>query len=143
MSLTVDTNVLVYASNIGDPKHEAASRLLDRMTAATELAYLFWPVLFGYLRIVTNSRIFDNPLTPAEALTNIEAMIARPHVRAAGGEAGLITHYREIGGEHTRGNVVPDAHLVALMRQYGVRTIHTEDRGFRRFEGIEVRALDS
>lgn len=39
-----------------------------------------------------------------------------------------------------RGNLVTDAHLVTLMRRYGVRTILTRDRDFRRFDGI--RALD-
>ena len=33
------------------------------------------------------------------------------------------------------------AHLVALMHEHDVRVIHTLDRGFRRFEGIEVRGL--
>jgi predicted nucleic acid-binding protein len=39
-----------------------------------------------------------------------------------------------------RGNLVTDAHIVALMRQHGVGTIMTRDRDFRRFEGI--RAID-
>ncbi|GIV00558.1 MAG: hypothetical protein KatS3mg014_2173 [Actinomycetota bacterium] len=30
-------------------------------------------------------------------------------------------------------------HLVALMRENGVRTILTHDRDFRRFDGIRVR----
>jgi predicted nucleic acid-binding protein len=34
--------------------------------------------------------------------------------------------------------LVPDAHVVALMHQHGVRTIWTRDRGFRRFRGIEA-----
>ncbi len=38
-----------------------------------------------------------------------------------------------------RGNLVPDAHLVSLMLENGVRTIWTHDRDYRRFKGIEVR----
>lgn len=37
------------------------------------------------------------------------------------------------------GNLMPDAHLVGLMRQHGVGTIWTRDRDFRRFSGIKVR----
>jgi predicted nucleic acid-binding protein len=37
-----------------------------------------------------------------------------------------------------RGNLVPDAHLVALMQQQGVATIWTADRDFRKFDGITV-----
>ena len=38
-----------------------------------------------------------------------------------------------------RGNLVPDAHLVSLMIQNGVRTIWTHDRDYRKFRGIGVR----
>jgi predicted nucleic acid-binding protein len=34
---------------------------------------------------------------------------------------------------------VPDAHLVALMLENGVRTIMTRDRDYRKFRGITVR----
>ena len=39
-----------------------------------------------------------------------------------------------------RGRLVPDAHLATLMRQHDVGVIYTRDRGFRRFDGIRVRA---
>lgn len=42
-------------------------------------------------------------------------------------------------GAGVRGNPVPDAHLVALMQQYGATTIWSHDRGLRRFDGITVR----
>ncbi|MBA2556550.1 MAG: PIN domain-containing protein [Chloroflexi bacterium] len=34
---------------------------------------------------------------------------------------------------------MPDAHIVALMRENGVRTIWTRDRDFRRFRDIQIR----
>jgi predicted nucleic acid-binding protein len=37
------------------------------------------------------------------------------------------------------GNLVPDAHLAALMRQHGVARIWTHDRDFMKFDRIEVR----
>ena len=37
------------------------------------------------------------------------------------------------------GNLVPGAHLVALMLENDVRTIWTRDRDYRRFPRIEVR----
>jgi hypothetical protein len=38
-----------------------------------------------------------------------------------------------------RGNLVPDAHLVSLMRENGVATLWTHDFDFRKFEGIGIR----
>jgi predicted nucleic acid-binding protein len=67
-------------------------------------------------------------------------LLARPHVRSPGEEDGFGRVYRSIG-DHVvvRGNLVPDAHLVALMRQYGVDTIVSHDRDFRKFAGVRVR----
>ena len=39
----------------------------------------------------------------------------------------------------TRGNLVPDAHLAAVLRQNGIRTIYTHDRDFRKFDFLEVK----
>jgi predicted nucleic acid-binding protein len=38
------------------------------------------------------------------------------------------------------GNLVPAAHLVALMRAHGVSNIWTSDRDFRKFDGIRVKS---
>jgi toxin-antitoxin system PIN domain toxin len=141
VSVTVDTNVLVYASNESDPAHPAARDLLERLAAGPSLVYLFWPALLGYLRIVTHPAILSKPLAPRLAMGNVEQLLALPHVRAPGEGAGFWQQYRAVVGDHARGNDVPDAHLAALMRQHEVRVIYTRDRDFRRFDGIEVRDL--
>ena len=38
-----------------------------------------------------------------------------------------------------RGNLVPDAHLAALLRQHGIRTLYTNDSDFRKFSFLDVR----
>lgn len=35
-------------------------------------------------------------------------------------------------------NLVPDAHIVALMREHGVRRIWTRDRDIRKFDDFEA-----
>lgn len=138
MSATVDTNVLVYASNRSDPAHASALTLIERLAAGPELLYLFWPALVGYLRIVTHPGILPRPLTPAAALGNITALLAPAHVRAPGEADGFWTLFQTTAGQRVRGNEVPDAHLATLMRQHGVGRIYTRDRDFRRFDGITV-----
>jgi toxin-antitoxin system PIN domain toxin len=139
VSVTVDTNLLVYASNAADPAHGVARALIGRLALGPELVYLFWPTVLGYLRIVTHPGILPRPLSPADAAHNVAALLARPHVRTPGEGDGFWDVYRRTAGDHARGNDVPDAHLAALMRQHGVRVIYTRDRGFRRFDGIEAR----
>jgi len=65
-------------------------------------------------------------------------LLARPHIRAAGEGERFWSLYQSEGGK-ARGKAVADTQLVALMREHGVATIYTRDRGFRRFDGITVR----
>lgn len=139
MSSTVDANILIYASNASDPLHEAAEALVRRLAAGPELVYLFWPTLLGYVRIATHPAILPRPLSPREAMSNVETLLDRPHIRVPGEADGFWPLFRSIAGDQVRGNDVPDAHLAALMQQNGVRLIYTRDRGFRRFDGIEAR----
>lgn len=139
MSITVDTNVLVYAANASDPVHQKARGLLERLAQGPELLFLFWPAIMGFLRISTSTAIFATPYAPDEALAAMADLIERPHVRTPSEETGFLDLYRSTAPRGTRGPLVPDAHLATLMRQHGVGVIYTRDRGFRRFEGINVR----
>jgi len=138
MSATVDANILVYASNQGDPVHPQATELVQRLAAGPDLLYLFWPVVLGYLRIVTHPAILPKPLSAREATANTEALLRRPHVRAPGEGDGFWELFRSTSREQARGNDVPDAHLVTLMRQHGVRRIYSRDSGLRRYAEVEV-----
>ena len=140
MSYALDANLLLYASDASSDFHPRALAFLERCAAGPELVFLPWPVVMAYLRIATHPSIFDRPLSPEEAEANIEALLARPHVRALGELDGFWETYRRTGeGIVVRGNLVPDAHLAALLIQHGVTTLWTHDRDFRKFEGIRVR----
>jgi uncharacterized protein len=55
-------------------------------------------------------------------------------------ETGFLKVYREVTGSlPVRGKLVPDAHLVALLRQHGARTLYTRDGDFRKFPFVDVR----
>lgn len=140
MSYTVDANILLYASDEASRFHRLALELVKRMAAGPEIAYLFWPTVMAYLRISTHPAVFARPLAATEAISNIERLLARPHLHSPGEQDGFWRRYREIAGDAgTTGNLVPDAHLVALMLDNDVRTIWTHDRDFRRFTSIEAR----
>jgi uncharacterized protein len=38
-----------------------------------------------------------------------------------------------------RGNLVPDAHVAAILFQHGVNTLYSSDRDFRKFQSLNVR----
>ncbi|WP_447970370.1 TA system VapC family ribonuclease toxin [Nitrospira sp. M1] len=140
MSFSLDVNILLYASDRSSSFHLAASDFLEQCASNRELCYLAWPTLMSYLRIATHPRIFTHPLSPNEVLANIEALLNLPHVRSLSEEEGFLEIYREVTGEMpVRGNLVPDAHLVALLRQHDIKKLYTADTDFLKFFWLDVR----
>lgn len=139
MSRAIDANLLLYASHDASPFHARAGEVVEELADGPEIVYLFWPVIMAYLRIATHASIFERPLAPAEARANIERLLALPHVVAPGEEQGFWGRFTEVTADaDARGNLVSDAHVVALMRLHGVTTIWTNDRDYRRFPAIRI-----
>ena len=140
MSATIDANLLLYASNTESTRQVVAADRLRRLAGGPEILYVFWPVAMSYLRVATHPSIFLRPLEPARARANLASLLSRPHVRCPGEQQGFWAVFEDtVAGDVIRGNLVPDAHIAALMRQHGVRLIWTTDRDFRRFSGVTPR----
>jgi toxin-antitoxin system PIN domain toxin len=141
MSYSLDVNVLLYASDVSSQHHDAARSFLDRCANGRELLCLTWPTLLSYVRIATHPGIFTAPLSATEALANVEALLSLPQARVVTESEGFLDTYRHVTeGASVRGNLVPDAHLAALLFQHGVRTLYTNDRDFRRFETLDAKS---
>jgi hypothetical protein len=140
LSFAFDVNVLLHASDTGSSLHPRARSFLDSCLRGDEVFCVGWPTVMSYLRIATHSAVFDRPLTPEEAMANVETLLERPHARFLSETEGFWDVYRDLTAEvPTRGNLVPDAHLAALLRLHGVRTLYTRDRDFLKFSFLDVR----
>lgn len=140
MSFGIDVNILLYASDQSSPLNPKAALFLQQCAEDREVFCLTWPTLMGYLRMATHPSIFEQPLSPDDAIHNVDALLSLPHCRAIGEQEDFWRVYREITAEvPTRGNLVPDAHLAAILRDHGVVTLYTHDRDFRKFEFLKVR----
>lgn len=139
MSYSVDVNVLLYASDMSSPKHADAIRFMEHRASDPDLFCIAWSTLIAYLRIATHPRIFARPLSPGDALGNVESLLSLPRVRVLSEGERFLDVYRGVTAHlPVRGNLVPDAHLAALLRQYGVGRLYTADRDFRKFDFLEV-----
>jgi toxin-antitoxin system PIN domain toxin len=137
--IVVDVNVLIAAFRSEHDDHsQVRSWFLDVLSNedAVVIPDLSW---VGFLRIVTNSRIFDVPATMDEALGFLQAVMAASSYRSAprlnkgwGGFAELVDEAR------VAGNLVPDAYLAAVARGLAC-PIASMDRDFRRFAGLALR----
>lgn len=138
--VTVDANVLIHAADGGSARNERARALLDWLIGGSGIVHVFWPTVMAFLRIATHPSVFATPLRPEEATAAVDGLLRRPNVRAEGEGPDFWLAYRGVAGVVSpRGNLVPDAHLVALMRQHGVGTIWTGDRDFRKFDGVTAK----
>jgi toxin-antitoxin system PIN domain toxin len=131
--IVVDTNLLVYARMDTLPQHAAARDWLDGRLNDHPRVGLPWQSLLGFLRIVTNSRIFERPDSVRAAWAQVEEWLGCPNVwipqPAEGHQAifgRLLAH--AAGGA----NLVPDTHLAALAVEHGLAVCST-DGDFARF----------
>lgn len=141
MSYSVDVNLLLYASDASSPFHERARGFLESCVQSTEPCFLPFLTLMSYLRIATHPRIFTEPLTPEQALSNVVQLSDLPQVRLVSEREGFLDFYDEITRESfVRANLVPDAHLAAILRQNGVSTLYTNnEQDFARYAFLDVR----
>lgn len=76
--IVVDTNVLIYAVNRDSRHHRAAAGWLTGAALGADVLALPWVVVLGVIRIVTNTRVFPQPLSTARALEVLGTWLAHP-----------------------------------------------------------------
>src|SRR5699024_9252436 len=74
----VDVNVLVYAHRADLADHEAYRDLLERLANGDEPLGLPDAVLSGFLRLVTNKKIFKAPTDVGKAWHDVDALLNAP-----------------------------------------------------------------
>ena len=132
----VDANVLLYAVNEDDPKHEESRGWLDAALGEREAVGFSWIVVLAFLRLSTKVSLFPQPLPVRVALAQVRAwtdqppsVVVEPTPRHLSVVGGLLA---ETGAG---GNLVSDAHLAALALEHDA-TVVTYDTDFSRFTGV-------
>lgn len=136
--ILVDANLLIYAYDAGSPKHDAARSWLERMFSNGAPIGLPWIVILAFLRITTNPRAFERPLSMTEATAHVSAWLDQPGVRVLEPSPRhwkILVELLKVG--QVKAALVMDAHLAALAIEHGA-TLATNDRDFRRFEGLRL-----
>lgn len=137
--LVPDVNVLVYAHREDAPEHDAYATWLRELVTAAEPFALSELVLVGFLRLVTNHRVFREP-TPADVAMNfLDQLLARPTCRQIRPGprhweifANLYTATRATGA------FVADVQHAAVVIEHGCEWV-TSDGDFARIPGLRWR----
>ncbi len=137
--IVVDANLLLYAYNSEDARHEAARLWFERALSGPDQVRLAWVTILAFLRIGTNPRAFERPLALIEAVGHVSAWFERPTVAPLEpGERHWQILAALLPAAQARANLVTDAHLAALAIEHGA-TLCTTDKDFTRFRGLKVR----
>jgi uncharacterized protein len=131
-----DLNLLVYAADETALLHEPALSWVEEALSGPETVALAWLVLIGFVRLVTNPRVFQRPWRADEALDVLDEWLSQPAVTVVHPTerhtAVLRDLLRPLG---TAGNLTSDAHLAALAIEHGA-TLCSCDNDFSRFSGL-------
>jgi len=131
-----DANLLIYAVDETAVHHDPARQWLDAQLTGNETVAFAWVVLLAFLRLTTNPRVFEHPLSPSEALDVIDGWLAQASATVVGPTERHPRVLRElVEAAGTAGNLTTDAHLAAVAIEHGA-TLCSADRDFGRFSGL-------
>ena len=132
----VDLNILLYAVNSDGPHHARAHRWVEEALAGEDAVALPWVVVMGFIRLATSRRVFQRPLTMAQALAIVDGWLALPHVVLLHPGQGHWAILKELLTERgAGGDLATDAHLAALAIEQGCDLCST-DADFARFARV-------
>lgn len=131
--MLIDTNILLYSVDMDSRFHPFVRPWLEGALNGSRMLGLPWQSLTGFLRLATNSRVMNNPLSPSVAwaivdewLESPSTWIPQPTPRHAEILGGLVRNLQ------LSGNLIPDATLAALCIEHGLAIV-SADSDFARF----------
>lgn len=142
--LMPDVNVLVHAHRADLDAHDAYRGWLDDVVNGPEPFGLSLLVAVGFVRVVTNGRIFDDPTPVPQALAVIDVLASHPGCRLSFLSAD---HWKRVAdlcrATSATGKLVADAQHAAVAMAEGATWV-TRDTDFSRFEehGLRWKHLD-
>jgi len=135
--ILVDANVLLYAEDSLSPYHDTARQWWDAQLSGRSPVCLCWTVLTAFIRIGTNRRVFERPLSLKEAIHRVQSWVDQPCTRLiypTEQHWQVLQELLEQG--QAVGNLVTDAHLAALAIEHGCQ-LHSTDSDFARFPKLK------
>ena len=137
--ILVDANILLYAEDSLQSRHQQALAWWDSQLSGTGVVCLCWTVLSAFIRIGTNPRVFEHPLSLEQALARVQSWLDQPCTRVV---IPTERHWPVFKQLLTDGqavaNLVTDAHLAALAIEHGCELAST-DSDFARFPKLKWR----
>jgi toxin-antitoxin system PIN domain toxin len=135
--ILVDANILLYAEDSLSAFHQKARKWWDDQLSGRDPVCLCWTVLSAFIRISTNPRVFENPLSLEQALGRIQSWFEQPCTRIIRPTENHWTTFQQMLNDgQAVANLVIDAHIAALALEHGC-TVASTDADFYRFPKLK------
>ncbi len=135
--ILVDANILLYAQDSLNPLNQQARTWWDGRLSGSKPVCLCWTVLSAFIRIGTNPRVFDQPLSLEQAIARVQSWLDQPCTKIVRPTERHWTIFQQMLKEgQAVANLVTDAHLAALVIEHGCELIST-DSDFARFPKLK------
>lgn len=137
--LCLDVNVLVYAHRADLRDSDRYASLLETWVNGSEPIGLPDTTLVGFLRLVTNRRVFAEPTPSREAWEFVDHLTAARATVQLAASVRHWSHFRTLADDiDARASDLPDAYLAAFALDNNA-TLISADRGFARFSRLRWR----
>ena len=137
--ILVDANILLYAEDELSLQHDSARQWWDLQLSGSAPVCLCWTVIGAFIRIASNPRVFENPLSGKETIARVQGWFDQPCTRLVEAtERHWQVFQQMLNDGQALGNLVTDAHLAALAIQHGCELMST-DADFARFPRVKWR----
>jgi toxin-antitoxin system PIN domain toxin len=131
-----DINLLLYAYDQSSGFHEKAKSWCEEVMTGPAPVVLLPVVLFGFVRIATHAKVFQDPLGVKEAADHVRSWLARRHVRLHDMlKEDVETALGLLETAGTAGNLTTDAQIAAVAIRLDAE-VHTSDLDFGRFPKV-------
>ena len=131
-----DVNLLIYAFVEGFPHHPRARAWWLELMNGDEDVGLAPVAVFGFVRLTTNRRVFEDPIPLDQSLAYVRGWLDRPNVHVLlPGAQHLRLALDLLGRVGTAGNLTTDVQLAAHAIENRA-VIHSNDTDFDRFPEV-------
>lgn len=134
--ILVDANLLLHAYNPRAAEHDTSRDWLEATLSGSQPVRFAWLTLWAFMRISTNPRVFERPLSLTEATEIVSSWLAQACVGILepGDRHWQILQELARDGQ-AAGPLIMDAAVASLAIEHGA-TLYSTDRDFARFSGL-------
>src|SRR5450432_508696 len=131
-----DVNLLLYAHLTAFQQHAAARRWWEAAVADEREVGLAAPVIYGFIRIGTNRRVFASPMSVSDAVARVEEWLELPTARLLSpGPRHFEIAFRLLREVGVAANLTTDVQIAALALENQAEVV-SNDTDFGRFTGL-------